>query len=397
MKIVFIEQDAYMGGVEYTTLRVAQLLDKSKFDPVIVCPREGDLPHLAREAGLRVNIVSRPAFASVSFFKGGRYSLNSLGFLSTALSVMRAASALQNHLRTELADVVVTKGLLAHFYGGLAARRLGLPCIWVVQEEVDAHRAVGFFRRILNWGARSLPDRIVVDADALLEQFDTSLRSLKNIQVIYNGIDVEQFHPFAPAERQAAKQTFGIPPQALVIGQAGRLIPLKGQVVVLQAFAQLAHEFPNVCLLFVGAPLFGGQDYENDLHEQVQALGLAERVHFSGFVADVHDGLAAMDVFVHASLETDSPLVVMEAMSCGLPVIASAVRGTAEMIVSEQDALLFPPGNVDSLGALLKRVLTSTQLRENLGKCARTSMIERFSISASVTQFQALLEELHAG
>lgn len=395
MKIAFIEQEARMGGVEYTTLRVAQSLDKSKFDPIIICPEEGDLSRLTREAGLRVQIVPRPAFSSVSSFEGGRYSLNSFGFLFTAWGVMVAAGKLKKRLRNERVDVVVTKGLLAHFYGGIAARQLGLPCVWVVQEEVDAKRAGGLFRWILAMGSRALASRIVVDADALLEQFNVSFQPRKDIQVIYNGIDAEQFLPFTAAERGAAKQFYGISPQTLVIGQAGRIVPLKGQAVVLQAFACLAREFPNVCLLFVGAPLFGFQDYEENLHAQVRALGLADRVRFAGFIPDVRQGLAAMDIFVHASLETDSPLAVMEAMSCGLPVIASAVRGTTEMIVVEKDALLFPPGDVEALAAALKQVLASPQMREDLGKCARASVIEHFSLSASVAQFQSLLEGLH--
>jgi len=397
MRIAFIEQESQLGGVEYTTLRVAQGLDKSKFDPVIICPAEGNLPLLARQAGLEVQIVPRPKFTSVSFIWGKHTIANPFGFLLTAMSVIHVVGNLYKYFQVNPVDFVITKGLLAHFYGGMAARQLNIPCIWYIQEEVDKNRGAGLFRFILNKGAQRIPAKIVVDANALLEQFDKLSDVSATVQVIYNGIDTQQFCPFSQQEKQNARNRLNIPSNAMVIGQAGRIIPIKGQATLLDAFVRLAQDFPEVHLLFVGAPLFGNVAYEQKLRARAIQAGLESRVHFSGFLPDVRYGLAAMDIFVHASVETDSPVSVLEAMSCGLPIVVSSVRGTVEMVIPNVDALVFEPGNSDVLVLMLNKLIKSPYMQQELGKNARAAVIQKFSLQASIKQLESVIQEVYAG
>ena len=384
-----------MGGVEYTTLRVAQALDKSKFDPVIICPEEGDLPSLARQAGLNVHIVPRPKFFSVSFFWGNRYIANPLGFIFTAINVFYAVGILRKYLQSNPAELIITKGLLAHFYGGLAANWQKIPCIWYVQEEVDAKRAGGLFRWLLQQGAQHLAKKVLVDAQALVDQFGNSLPH-DCIQVIYNGVDINEFTPFTPQMKQDARTRLGIPANAVVIGQAGRLVPLKGQKILLQAFNSIFRKFPDAHLLLVGAPLFGDDAYQQALKVFIDENGLSERVIFTGFLPEVREGLAAMDIFVNASLETDSPVAVMEAMASGLATIVSAVDGTIEMVTPEMDALVFPSGNKDALAEILTLLLSSPLRMNELRTHARQSAVQKFSLSASVAKIQSSLEQVFA-
>ena len=396
MKVAFIEQEAQLGGVEYTTLRVVEAFDKSRIEPIIVCPEDGELPRLARQAGLNVHLVSRPKFISVSFFLKERYFANPFGIASTTVNIFRAAFTLHQYLQANPVDIVITKGLLAHFYGGLAATKLNIPCIWYVQEEVDAKRAGGIFQLILKIGARNLPSKIVVDAEALLEQFGDMDRINNKVQVIYNGIDTNQFRSFSRSEYFDARKIFGIPENALVIGQVGRLVPLKGQKVLLGSFVNLSKYFPNTHLLFVGAPLFGNRDYELELRNYVTQQGLDEKVHFTGFIPDVRQGLAAMDIVVHASVETDSPVSVMEAMACSLPVVVSGVQGTLELVMSESDAIVFPPGDSNVLSIALSRLIESENLRVGMGIRARETIIQKFSLQLSVTRLETLIKEVYA-
>ncbi len=233
----------------------------------------------------------------------------------------------------------------------------------------EAH---GLFRLILRQGAKYLADKVVVDAEALLDQFGGNAKFCTPLDVVHNGIDTDQFDPFPEQERQAARSDLGIPQNAIVIGQAGRLIPLKGQAVLIEAFAALVHEFPDLHLILVGAPLFGNANYEQVLRKQVARSGLVDRVHFTGFLPDVRQGMAAMDIFVHASVETDSPVGVLEAMSCGLPVVVSGVRGTLEMVNPDCNALVFPPGDSNALAFSLARLLRDKVLRTGIGTRAES-------------------------
>jgi glycosyltransferase involved in cell wall biosynthesis len=363
---------------------------------MIFCPEEGDLPRLARRAGLSVRLLRRPTFASVSFFWRNRYFANPIGFIFTARNVLRASNTLYQYLRAHPVEVLITKGLLAHFYGGLAARRLKIPCIWYMQEEVDAKRAGGLFRLFLRWSANRLPSKILLDAEALRDQFGGLAKADHLIQVIYNGIDPGQFAPCHEQQRQEARARFGIPKNALVIGQVGRLIPLKGQEVLLKAFTVLVKEFPELHLILVGAPLFGTSDYEQTLRRQAARSSLTGKVHFTGFLPDVRRGLAAMDIFVQASIETDSPVSVLEAMSCGLPLVVSGVRGTLELVTSDYDALVVRPGDASALALALTNLIKDRRLRTELGQRARTSILQKFSLQASVVKLERCLEEVYA-
>jgi glycosyltransferase involved in cell wall biosynthesis len=395
MRIVFIEQESQLGGVEYTTLRIAGELSKMRLEPIIICPQEGDLPRLARQAGVKVQIVPRPKFPSVSSIYGRCYIFNLFGFIVTAVNVIRATRIMERQLPVCKADIVITKGLLAHFYGGIAALRLNIPCIWYIQEEVNKKRGWGLFRYILAKGAINIPTKILVDAEALREQFDGLSTLRATVDVVYNGIDVEEFSPFSPREQQEAKERLGIPADAVVIGQAGRIIPLKGQAILLDAFVRLLQEFPDLHLLFVGAPLFGSQDYEKKMRIRVTHLGLADRVHFPGFLPDVRQGLAAINIFVHSSIETDSPISVMEAMACALPVVVSGVHGTVEMVTPQVDALVFEPGDSNALALMLRKLLKSRQLQRKMGNLARATVVGKFSLKASAKRLQKFIEKVY--
>jgi glycosyltransferase involved in cell wall biosynthesis len=396
MKIAFIEQESRLGGVEYTTLRIAQAMDKSKFTPVIICPEEGDLPKLALQEGLEVQIVPRPKLVSVSVILANRRIANPFGIILTAFSVIKAAGNLNKYLQAHPADIIITKGLLVHFYGGIAARKQNIPCIWYVQEEVGKKGGGGLFRYILIRAAQELPKIIVVDAAALIEQFGDLPNRTPILQVIYNGIDTHQFTPFSVHEKQVARNRLNIPANSLVIGQAGRIIPAKGQDILLDAFIWLIKDFPDLHLLFVGAPLFGSPAYELKLRRKAAVAGLESQVHFSGFVPDVRQALAAMDIFVHASVETDSPVSVLEAMSCGLPMVVSGVRGTVEMVDPDINAIVVEPGNSNALALALKTLIKSRQKRNDLGEEARKSVIQKFSLQASVTQLESLIQKIYA-
>ena len=394
MKIAFVEQVSKMGGVEYSTLRLAAELDRLGREVQIICPEEGDLSHMARAQSLSVSIVPSPKFSSVSLLIGGKYLPNPLGIFTTFINVFKAAKTLEHHLNANPVDVLVSKGLLSHLYTGLAAKRCQIPCVWYMQEEVDQKRALGLFHMALIWGANRFPDKIIVDSPALLSQFEKMERYPQALTIIPNGIDPAQFRKFSAEERKTARQNLGIPQNALVIGQSGRIIPLKGHKTTLTAFAELARRETNLHLLFVGAPLFSNQSYANELKHQAQQLGIGDRVVFSGFLPDVREGLAAMDIFVHASIETDSPLGVLEAMACELPVVVSAVKGCVDMVVPGSSGLLFNPGDSEDLANQLKLIINSPQQRASLGIAGRESILANYSNAVSAHNFLSKVEEI---
>jgi glycosyltransferase involved in cell wall biosynthesis len=121
----------------------------------------------------------------------------------------------------------------------------------------------------------------------------------------------------------------------------------------------------------IGAPLFGEDSYAASLPPLAEALGVARRVEFSGFREDVARELAELDVLVHASLVPE-PLgqVVQEGMRAGLPVVAAAAGGPAEVIDDGRDGLLYPMGDAAALGSALVQLARDADLRKRLGVAA---------------------------
>ncbi len=194
-----------------------------------------------------------------------------------------------------------------------------------------------------------LPDVIAVDGRSIARQLPKRLQD--RIYVVLNGVDVGIFHPYI--DPQPVRSELGIAQDALVIGHAARITPWKGQHHLLEAFAQIAGSHPGASLLFVGSALFDNDSYEHRLHLRARELGLDGRVIFAGFRKDLPQVLNAMDIFAYPSVEKDtSPLALISALACGLPVAAFDIDGTREVL--EGTGLLVPArdeqGLVDVLG-----------------------------------------------
>jgi glycosyltransferase involved in cell wall biosynthesis len=146
----------------------------------------------------------------------------------------------------------------------------------------------------------------------------------------------------------------------------------------------------------VGEALFGEDDYRASLHRQAAALGIADRVSFRGFRSDVPAELDALDVLVHASVQTEPfGQVVVEGMAAGLAVVASDAGGPAEIITADHDGVLVAPGDVDALATALRALVDDPARRTALGRRARITA-ERYRTDAIVPRFTAVYAEVEA-
>ena len=273
--------------------------------------------------------------------------------------------------------LIVPKGLLAQFYGGLAARLAGVPCVWHVQDRVSG-RAGPLYAWSLALAGRLVAREVIVDAESIARQL-AQFVPRERIHVIPNGVDVREFTPETDGSRVRAE--WNVESRELLIGVVGRLTHWKGQEVLLRAFAKIATEFPESRLAFIGAPVFDNDGYEQALRQETVRMGLTSRVIFTGFRWDMPQVFAALDVVAHTALEKDSsPLAVVSAMAAGKAIVCSRVEGTAELFDEGQDGLLYPPGDADALVEKLRMVLCDAGLRKRLGATARAKAERELSI-----------------
>ena len=388
-KVMFLETASATGGVQHTTLYLVEHLDRARWQPLVVCPEEGDLTRACQAAGVEVRILPRPPLWSPSFWISNRKKLpNPLAWLWDVGAILLAARRVRSLLDQERPDLVVTKGLLCHFYGGLAARRAGIPCIWHVQDFIS-NRFGGIYRGVFECLSAALASRLIAIGSPILGQFPVGVR--EKTSVVHNGINLKTF-------RQRGngidfRREFGIGPGELVIGNVARLTPWKGQDLLLDAFAQVVHEVP-ARLLVVGAPLFESAGYEQRLRAKAAELGLSDCVIFTGHRTDIPQVLAAMDIFAYTAVEKDVwPLSLLQAMASALPVVAFDLEGVREPIGSDDNAILVPVSRVALFARALRELAVSADLRRRLGDAARRRAEEAFSVERYVAQMEAAFFE----
>ncbi len=195
------------------------------------------------------------------------------------------------------------------------------------------------------------------------------------IEVIPNWL-----RPSTPRSRTEARQHFGIK-RRFALAIIGQITPLKRQDLFLEAVRILtennAHE--RVEFFIIGTATPEGKDYETSLRDTARALGLADRVHFTGFVPDLPCYLSAFDIVVAPSENEGFSLAAIEAMHAGCAVIAAEVGGMAEIIKHNETGILFEPDNAVMLTMDVRLLLFDNQLRHRLATAGQTSVRARFN------------------
>lgn len=388
--IAFIHSASQMSGVEFSTLYLLEHLDRARWVPHVICPEEGDLPAHVRARGGEVSIVPRPRFYTTSLSISGHNLPNAVAWAADAWALLKGAEGLTVFLRRYPPQLVVTKGLLAHFYGGLAARWSRIPCVWHVQDRVS-ERLGPLFPWTMALSGWALAREVIVDAGSIAQQLKRFVPPGR-ISIIWNGVDTNLFRPDAEG-RARTRAEWNVKPEEILIGVIARLTPWKGQHVLLEALDILANQFPLARVVLVGSALFATDTYARTLHSEVKRRGLSERVNFAGFRGDLPQVLAALDIVVHTSLEKESsPLAVVSAMAAGTPIVCTRVAGTEELFDDGDNGLLVAPGRADLLASKLCLLLQNPNLRQHLGSAARNKAERELNVQRYASRCEQVFD-----
>jgi colanic acid/amylovoran biosynthesis glycosyltransferase len=211
--------------------------------------------------------------------------------------------------------------------------------------------------------------------------------SWDRLHVVHVGIPVGEFTPRARrngASDEGRSNGSGRRPTVLYVG---RLVPEKGQAVLLEAVAELACRGVDVDLTLAGEGSLRGE-----LERIATRLGIAERVAFLGAIGqdDLRDLYERAEVFCLPSFAEGVPVVLMEAMAMGVPVVSTRIAGIPELVENGHSGVLVAPGRADEIADSLSRLLEDSELRRQLGRNGREAVTESFDCAASASRLQAL-------
>jgi 1,2-diacylglycerol 3-alpha-glucosyltransferase len=387
-------------------------------------PRVGGTPTHARllaedlaRMGVAVRVLTRrwdatvPREESAGGIRIARIGPTGRGPLKKWRMLPSALAAL-GRFRREY-DVIYVPGLrVLGIAGVLAARLFGKRCVLrsvscgevsgrFFDAGLDRARVPGLragFRLGLAARNRVLrrADAFVAVSSAIEDEMRAAGLPAARIRRIPNGVDTRRFRPAGGPERAVLRERLGLPRDATVAAYTGRLVRYKGLPMLLGVWADVLAQAPAARLLLVGG---GGSDIANceaELRAFVAGRGLADRVLFTGDVVDVEAYLRAADLFVFPTENEAFGISLIEAMACGLPVVASLVGGCRDIVAHEQDGLLVPPGDAAGFRSAILRIVADPALGRRLGERAVATVAARYGRETIAAAYAALFEELSA-
>ena len=282
-------------------------------------------------------------------------------------------------------DIVHTHGYKSNLYGVLSAKLTGKPAVVTIHLWTKETRQVRFYEWIDKKLVIKYADYIVAVSDLIHQELIQLGIKEKKAKYISNGIDTGLY---SPLEFNASfKQRLGID-NYFVIGVVGRLTYQKGHIYLLKAFRSISSNIPDVKLLIVGEG-----ELKKKLIEEADKLKIGNKVVFLGYQEDMVSVYRAMDIFVLPSISEGLPLVLLEAMSMGLPVVATRVGGIPS-VANNENGILVPPRNEKALKEAMLRLIEDESLRKDMGKKARGHIISYFSIKSTFNKYLTLYNSL---
>lgn len=375
-----------IGGAQEVVRTLADYLTLQGCSVVVCTFRDGPLRSEIERLGIPVEILParRASILYVPQFIG---------------DMLRIRRALLRVVHKHKINVVQTHLLRVLDFLLLTLRwSAPLRVFWTVHNYQFALRAdqLPRFRWLLGpkrWAYRALyrlAARWVDGFIAVSDEVETAIVETigpvgDKIVIIANGVDVKRYAQ--PVHKEQIWEQLMLPAQAHVLAVVGTLKEQKGHRYLIDAAPAVLAQFPDTHWLLIGDGAL-----REALQAQVDAAGLAQHIHFLGNRSDVASLLAASDAFVLPSLWEGLPMALIEAMASGLPIVATEVSGTKQVMVANETGLLVPPGSVPHLEAAMIELLSNPERCQAMGASARRRVEALFSARKQAEEHIALFQ-----
>jgi glycosyltransferase involved in cell wall biosynthesis len=352
------------GGAETIFLNLVTGLDSSRWSSIAVLPVRDWLWETLEAHGVTpVHLPSDGAF--------------DVGYLSRLTRVAKQSQA----------DLIQTHLFSSAVYGTMAARWLGLPVVCTHHGQTDVVSS-GSYRGIKSRIVRRKQNRHVFVSRGLQRSFERSkVVDRKHAHVIHNGIDCNLFQP---ARSDEVRAQLGVRPDEILIGAVGNMRAPKDYPTFLRAAAALAARSPRYRFMIAGA---ADDPIRTELKALEQELGLSDRLIVAGFRSDIERVMNALDIYVLSSASEGFSLTTVQAMACGLPVVATRCGGPEEIVVPGETGYLVPTASPADLAEAVDVLAMDDERRSLFGRAGRARALREFSIDSMIGGYAQLYEE----
>ncbi len=368
VRLLFITPSLHSGGAERQLVQLVKRLDPERYAMTLatLTSRIG-----AGHAGFYAEVEDLPHVRLVELPRSGR------------LDVVGPLLALVRLIREERIEVIHSFLNLGSTFGMIAARLAGVP---IVASSIRDSRDAGLVYRLCRIAQARGTDFFVSNSEA---GFDNRFaRRRPNFRVIGNGLDMARFTPRPEVEARLRTQ-LGLARFRHLVGMVASLTEYKDHEAFIELAARVVARQPDTGFLVIG-----DGPRRADLEALCDRLGLGRQVIFTGFLKDVDALTGMLDVaclFTNYRVISEGlPNAVMEAMACGVPVIATADGGTLELMCDGVEGFLVRNNDSEVAGQRLLRLLDNAELRRTMGALGRQAMSERFSLEACVAAYEEL-------
>ncbi len=293
-----------------------------------------------------------------------------------------AVVAIADYVERYAIDVVHSHKYKTTFHALLARRRRPFKLVATYHNWLIENRSLALYAAIDKRIARFC-DAAVAVSESVFDELARFVPRSK-LRRIGNGVDTSRFSP--RDTKAATRSALGLRHRH-VAGFVGRLDRRKGVDDLIEAVAALQSR--DIDLLIVG-----DGDHRATLEQTALRSGIADRVHFLGTRSDTPELYGALDLFVLPSLVEAFPMVVLESMACGVPVIGTDVGDVAKIVERERTGWVVPPADRVALGAAISGALRDEERLEAMGRNARRTVTERYSAQHMAQQYAECYREI---
>ena len=368
-------------------------MDRSRFDVTVILPSRGTFSKVLKGIDIPFSIIQLPM--GLIRLKRGKTLKSFLSLCAFFFVLTFFFLKLCIFLKRNRFNLIVTNTVKSHLYGSIAARLCSIPLIWRFHDVLVSPDFGASLVRFVALFAGSFPEKIyAVSKITKTHLVRCGVRSDK-VEVIFNAVD----NGISKVRRSRdIREEFKLRPGVRLVGCVGRIIPQKGQKILLKAIPGVIERFPEVFFLTIGDPSFKEEAYRDELLEIVRKHGLEEKVGFCGFRDDIGSVMRHFDALVFPSLAPEAfGLSVLEAMRLGKPVIASDTGGVREMIEDRVNGLLVEPNHPEQITEAILFLFMNPDLSARIGKKAKETAEQKFSLKNYVSSMEEAMEKWQKG